>query len=171
MSSEGSHHDLIELLFEIGLFDGFASRGRRRVGGGEEGARVRSGPFSEKCIAVSSEELGRFGGVSGCLCDGVVVDELATGLVGAASDGGRGEEREREGGDDYFVESSSEALFATEGILDEFEELGMDVENGLDVEFRILKIMILRVRVEYGAGLLTLIAVLLARSMASMPIW
>ena len=96
MSSEGSHHDLIELLFEIGLFDGFASRGRRRVGGGEEGARVRSGPFSEKCIAVSSEELGRFGGVSGCLCDGVVVDELATGLVGAASDGGRGEERERE---------------------------------------------------------------------------
>ena len=36
MSSDGgSHHDLIELLFEIGLFDGFASGGRKKGGGGE----------------------------------------------------------------------------------------------------------------------------------------
>ena len=57
------------------------------------GVRARSEPFSEKCIAVSREELGRFGGVAGCLRDGIVVDELAAGLVDAAGDGGRGEEK------------------------------------------------------------------------------
>ena len=42
------------------------------------------------------------------------------------------------GKDAYFVESSGETLFATEGVLDEFEELGVDIENGLDVQFGVL---------------------------------
>ena len=34
MANEQSHHDLVELLFEIGLFDSFASRERRRSSAG-----------------------------------------------------------------------------------------------------------------------------------------
>jgi hypothetical protein len=100
------------------------------------------------------------------LRDGVVVDEFATGLV---------DEGESEGGHEeewvfYFVESGSEALFTTEGILHELEKLGMDVENGLDVEFGILGQRTQTINTVEGRRVITLIAASLLVAIVAVPI-